>query len=355
MPVTTLLIYILSTPAGAPPLRKINNRLSGWIDDDLKDPSLEPPGPSASMMLIFAAILLARWTTLAVIVRQKEALARFGCKMAAGGSLMKKGLIAYLLMMSLVAPALRAQVALPACPAATCAQRSPDATRGLDIKYVRDSAEYATLSRQVYRIATMAVARNRPASGTWGVILDIDETTLDNSQYQLERGIYGLGYDDASWASWVQRAEARTVPGVKDFLDDVRRSGGRVIFITDRYTEYIGLDGSRADLLKATRDNLTNNGLMVNADLLCLKTNPNDSKAARRQSVKDGSGICSWSGTSVQVVAFVGDQMTDFPQKGELFTAAGMDKEFGNSFFLLPQPMYGRWTNAVTREISAFK
>jgi hypothetical protein len=58
MPVTTLLIYILSTPAGAPPFWKISDRLTGW------------------MILTFFALLLAPWTTLAAIVRQKEAFAR---------------------------------------------------------------------------------------------------------------------------------------------------------------------------------------------------------------------------------------------------------------------------------------
>jgi len=58
MPVTTSLIYILSTPAGAPPFWKVNDRLSGW------------------MLLTFAALLIAPWTTLAAIVRQKEAFAR---------------------------------------------------------------------------------------------------------------------------------------------------------------------------------------------------------------------------------------------------------------------------------------
>lgn len=58
MPVTTLLIYVLSTPADAPPFWKVNDRLSGW------------------MLLTFAALLIAPWTTLAAIVRQKEAFAR---------------------------------------------------------------------------------------------------------------------------------------------------------------------------------------------------------------------------------------------------------------------------------------
>src|SRR5471032_1438904 len=58
MPVTTLLIYVLSTPRGAPPFWEDRNRMDGW------------------MMLTFAAILLAPWTALAAVVRQKEAFAR---------------------------------------------------------------------------------------------------------------------------------------------------------------------------------------------------------------------------------------------------------------------------------------
>ena len=266
---------------------------------------------------------------------------------------MKKQLLAIAVTLFFASVAF-AQTALPTCPAATCAPRSPDATRALEVKYVRDSAEYATLARMVYRTATEATTRNKPASGAWGVILDIDETTLDNSQYQLERGVYGLGYDDASWAAWVQRAAAGAVPGVKDFLDQVRTLGGKVVFITDRYTEYVNLDGSKIDLVKATRDNLDANGLYKNVDLLCLKTNANDSKTLRRESATKGTGTCS-AGSALQIVAFVGDQMTDFPQKGEPFTGAGMDDQFGKVFFLLPNSMYGRWTNGVTRVSGAFK
>jgi hypothetical protein len=58
MPVTTLLIYVLSTPHGAPPFWKDPERMNGWTH------------------LTFAAILLAPWTALAAVVRQKEAFAR---------------------------------------------------------------------------------------------------------------------------------------------------------------------------------------------------------------------------------------------------------------------------------------
>jgi LytS/YehU family sensor histidine kinase len=53
-----VLIYVLSTPPGAPPFWEVPARLDGWAH------------------LTFAGLLLAPWTALAAIVRQKEAFAR---------------------------------------------------------------------------------------------------------------------------------------------------------------------------------------------------------------------------------------------------------------------------------------
>jgi hypothetical protein len=58
MPVTTLLIYVLFTPQGAPPFWEVPGRMDGWTH------------------LTFMGLLLAPWTALAAIVRQKEAFAR---------------------------------------------------------------------------------------------------------------------------------------------------------------------------------------------------------------------------------------------------------------------------------------
>jgi len=58
IPVTTLLIYLLSTRAGAPPFWKNADRMNGW------------------MTMTFLGLLIAPWTALAAIVRQKEAFAR---------------------------------------------------------------------------------------------------------------------------------------------------------------------------------------------------------------------------------------------------------------------------------------
>jgi len=58
MPAATSLIYILSTSTGAPPFWQSSDRVNGWL------------------LLTFVAMLIAPWTALTAIVRQKEAFAR---------------------------------------------------------------------------------------------------------------------------------------------------------------------------------------------------------------------------------------------------------------------------------------
>ena len=223
--------------------------------------------------------------------------------------------------------------------AVAMAQAPPPATRELGIKYVRDSEEYAVLARQVYRVAADAVGRARAGvTGPWAVVLDIDETTLDNSTYQVERAVYGLAYESASWNAWVLRREAPAVPGVKAFIDRVRAAGGHVAWISNR----------EASLAEAIRANLATVGVWGGDDRLCgLK--PQYPKSQRRREVVTGTGDCSWSNTPMRVLAFVGDQLGDFPAAAEMIPGTGNDEAFGATCFLLPNPMYGDWVSRVTR------
>jgi 5'-nucleotidase (lipoprotein e(P4) family) len=228
-----------------------------------------------------------------------------------------------------------------ACLASVEAQ-SPPLVHELGIKYVRDSEEYAALARQVYRLAADAVQRSSPAASNrrWAVVMDIDETALDNSTYQLDRASYGLPFDETSWNAWVLRRAAAAVPGVVPFIAAVRQAGGHVAWISDRDTT----------TFDATQANLTTVGLWNSDDRLCLKdpTDAQRNKAVRRAEVVAGKGACAWNGTVMTVTAFLGDQMSDFPQKGESFPNIG-DESFGHTWFLLPNPMYGGWTTRVTR------
>ena len=226
-----------------------------------------------------------------------------------------------------------------ATAASTTAQLPPPRETG--IKYFRDSAEYAALTRMVYRLAahqTVETAKGMP-SGSWAVILDIDETALDNSAYQLERAAYGLPYDSASFIAWAQREQAGAVPGVREFIAAVRQAGGRVAWISNR-------DIATAD---ATKRNMTAHGIWQDADRLCLQDGSKRTKAIRRAEVVSGSGECSWPGVKPRVIVLVGDQMGDFPQAGEQISGSGSDTDFGRTYFVLPNPMYGDWQTRVTR------
>lgn len=231
---------------------------------------------------------------------------------------------------------------------------APAATHSLEIKYFRDSEEYATLMRQVYRDAERAVAQaqanaqanaqSQTRASAWAVVLDVDETALDNSVYQLERVAYGLPFDDPSWLAWVRRGEATALPGVVDFVAAVRKLGGRIAWISNR--PEAGRD--------ATRENLRRVGLFADGDRLCLMTADTAyTKARRRAEVRSGAGACGWPGDSVSVAAYVGDALGDFPRAGEADADAASDASreaaFGTRYFILPNPLYGGWTTRVTR------
>lgn len=229
---------------------------------------------------------------------------------------------------------MRALVLLLLLPGAAAAQMRHD------VKWVRDSEEYAALARQVYRVAGRALPQAIPQGRSWAVVLDVDETALDNSIYELERAAYGIPFAAPSWDAWVRRRAAPAVPGAVEFVAEVRRLGGRIAWITNRS------DATREE----TRQNLESTGLWGANDVLCLAAaDTSYTKRVRRAEVMSGRGRCAWNGEPQVIAAFVGDQTSDFPQAGEPDPDAGNDHAYGTRFFLLPNPMYGSWTTRVTR------
>jgi 5'-nucleotidase (lipoprotein e(P4) family) len=232
--------------------------------------------------------------------------------------------------------------ALGVCVVATLRSQTVPIAHSLEIKFVRDSAEYTTIARQTYRLAGDSVRRAAQAAGRtpWAVVLDLDETVLDNSAYQLDRAAYGLPFESASWAAWTERREAGAVPGVSDFIAVVRQLGGHVAWISNRNTT----------VEMPTRSNLQALGVWNDDDRLCLQRDAQHTKRMRRAEVVSGSGNCAWSGRTMTVAVFVGDQMGDFPTADENIPETGSDADFGRTCFLLPNPMYGDWTTRVTRQ-----
>lgn len=226
--------------------------------------------------------------------------------------------------------------------AAPVAAQGP-VTANKDVRWVRDAEEYAVLSRMVYRSATRAVeeaVRRVPRGQGWAVSLDVDETALDNSVYQLDRASYAVPFDTNSWNAFVNRRESGLVPGAREFIQRVRQLGGHVAWITNRAEA----------VRRATQENLAAAGLWHDSDRLCLlSADPRYTKAARRAEVVSGAGACAWEGQRLAILVFVGDALGDFPAAGESDPDAGNDAAFGTRYFMIPNPMYGTWERRVTR------
>ena len=196
-----------------------------------------------------------------------------------------------------------------------------------DVRWVRESNEYKGLCEQLFNQArsailkTTKVERNRK---DLAVVVDLDETVLNNSLYQVERWMAGLSFTQDSWSNWVNREEAELVSGAKDFLIAVRKKGVRVIFLSNRMNSN----------LKPTQGNLEALGVLDPSDLFLLRENKSDTKEIRRKEVSEGTGRMKEIGP-LKVIGYVGDQMGDFPN--------GRMADFGKINFLLPNPMYGKW------------
>lgn len=246
---------------------------------------------------------------------------------------MRPGLRAVILLplLSACASAPKANTPVPpsASAAAAPAQAAPAQPRLSEaVHWARNSAEHRAAFLQAFGLAERAVgqASRGLAPRTWAVILDADETVIDNSEYQLE---HGRGhYDIESWQAFARRRVSPPLPGARAFLEAVRARGGVIAIVTNR-AEVICPD-TEADF----------RAYAIPYDVMLCGSgdkNPRFDKVARGEAVP-GLG-------PLRVVAWMGDNVRDFPGLDQPIWRRGDDAyaEFGTRFFLLPNPMYGSW------------
>lgn len=204
------------------------------------------------------------------------------------------------------------------------------------LKWYRRSAERRAATVQAYALASARlsekVADGVPAN--WGVVLDIDETTLNNSAYQQARLDLGVGFSPGSWTAWVNQKAATPLDGVLAFTRDVKALGGRVVFVSNR---------KAVGECAATEDNLHATGFEYDA-ILC-QTDTSD-KNPRFQGL--AAGTLGGLG-AVKTVMYVGDNIQDFPgltQELRRQDQAAFAK-FGDEYVLIPNPMYGSFDKNV--------
>ena len=222
------------------------------------------------------------------------------------------------------------------------------------VLYQRHSKEYPLLASYVYQQAIRALPEQLNQNQSPSVVvMDIDETVLDNSLYQEERESLGLGYSSESWNAWVKREEATLVPGVEAFLNTLIERGGKVALITNR----------NKPLDAHTWNNLLKLGLPLTPENTCVLGRVSEDKASvdgvtffndkdrRRQAIKEGTATCSNKGegsakwqTKHTILMQIGDNIEDFEGvTQEDADISAILPQVGKTLFILPNPMYGSW------------
>jgi len=231
------------------------------------------------------------------------------------------------------APLTDAKARLKLSCTGVCESDAPVAPLGFDLRWYQRSAERRALTAQAYALATAKVvakvAAGAPAN--WGVVLDIDETTLNNSAYQRARAELGLGYSPASWTEWVNKKAATPIDGALAFTNKVKQLGGKVVFVSNRMA---------ANECAQTEDNLAATGFAYDAILCRTAASEKNTRFAAVQNGTAKPGL-----PALTVLAFVGDNIQDFPvltqevrtQPESAFSG------FGDNLIILPNPMYGSW------------
>lgn len=203
--------------------------------------------------------------------------------------------------------------------------------------YQQYAAEYRALCYQAYNAGRMQIDRYAaPDNKPLALVTDIDETIFDNSKYAVYRGLQGKDYESISWYEWTDKSAADTMPGAGSFLEYAAAKGIEIFYITNRENR------ERSSTLK----NLQRFAL-PNADEKHLLSRINvSSKEERRQALK----------TTHNIVLLMGDNLADFSnlfdKKNQEERKLNTDRaaaEFGKTFIVFPNPVYGDWEAAINK------
>ena len=221
------------------------------------------------------------------------------------------------------------------------------------VLWMQTAVEYEASAIQAYRLAQqqLDVALNTPSwtaaveqTGTVdglpaAVVIDIDETALDNSSYQARLVRDAATYSEETWNAWVEERRASAVPGALAFTRYAAERGITVFYVTNR---------TRAEEA-ATRENLAALGfpLQARADTVLTRGERSEwtssNKAARRAHVA----------REFRILLLIGDDLGDFvpdasgtPQQRRARAQVYADR-WGRDWIVLPNPAYGSWERAL--------
>ena len=222
----------------------------------------------------------------------------------------------------------------------------------LAVLFKRTSAEYKANTYQAYASAKKNIDKALD-DRSWtalvnqtknyedlppAIILDIDETVLDNSEHQVRSIKNGTNYP-IGWKEWVSEESASALPGVKEFLTYAKAKGIKIFYVTNR----------THDLEEYTRNNVKALGLPLDndVDVLLMKNEKGwtSDKTSRRDLIKK----------DYRVIQIFGDQLDDFIPLKDTASSVNSRKElidqyadmWGEKWYMLINPMYGEWEETL--------
>ena len=169
------------------------------------------------------------------------------------------------------------------------------------------------------------------------IIVDVDETVLDNSPYQVRLIKQDGVFNDATWNAWVDEARAGAVSGAPEFARAAAERGVTMIYLTNREHSKSAVTRRNLEALGFPPvDESQFLGLGVETPGCVPK---GSDKGCRRQFVAQ----------RYRVLMQFGDQLGDFFSITDNDGAAraaqlqGFDAWVGQRWFMLANPSYGSW------------
>jgi acid phosphatase len=218
---------------------------------------------------------------------------------------------------------------------------------------MQTAAEYRAIAIQTYRLARLqldaALADRSWTAATEqtgdvsvlppAVVLDLDETVLDNSAFQARQVQETAPYSETAWQAWVEERKAGAVPGAVEFLQYARSRGVTPFYVTNR--------DHRNE--QATRDVLQKLNIPMDGSRdTVLARNENgwtaSDKSSRRQAIA----------VDFRILLLVGDNFEDFVTgtRATVSDREALMKKYeawwGTKWIALPNPTYGSWETAIT-------
>lgn len=207
--------------------------------------------------------------------------------------------------------------------------------------WVQSSSEFRALSYQAFNLAEMLIEKDlmdESVTEPRAIVVDLDETILDNSPYEAWLIGKDFGYSSSTWNPWIQAGIAPPMPGAVEFLKFCEDNNIEVFYVSNRKVldDNSGYEGTVKNLLALGLPN-------VDEEHVLLRTGSSN-KTERRTMAEDGNHIILYMGDNLN------DFVHDFAGLGVADRFSKTDEykdEFGKKFVVMPNPMYGEWEGSV--------